>query len=322
MKKMLSLMTCAAAIIAAVSLSAPVYAKYPERPITMIVAYSAGGGTDVAARTLAPYIEKYLGGNIAVVDRPGASGVVGFTALSLAKPDGYTIGFINTPSIQAAVIENRAHFTMKDFAPIANVVSDPDAFNVRSDSNIKTLKDLIKYAKAHPGEITFGTTGIGSDDQLAALKFQRLTGTTMTHVPYPGNARVRSAILGGHIMLAVENISESIDDVHAGKLRALGQMGEKRWSEAPKVPTFKELGYDIFMKSDRGIAAPAGLPDAIKEKLATAIRKAINDPDFRKKAKQQLLPLNYLNPEDYAAMLARETAQLEQLWKEHPWIQE
>jgi tripartite-type tricarboxylate transporter receptor subunit TctC len=321
MKKLFSFIACAGAMVAAMTLSGPVYAKYPARPITMIVAYDAGGGTDVAARTLVPYIEKYLGGGtITVVNRPGASGVVGFTALSRAKPDGYTIGFINTPSIMTAVIEGRAPFTMKDFAPIANVVSDPDAFNVRADSNIKSLKDLVKYAKAHPGAITFGTTGIGSDDQLAALAFQRLAGIKMTHVPFSGNAPVDAALLGGHIKMAVTNISESIENIREGRMRALGQMGEKRWSGAPKVPTFKEQGYDVFIGSDRGIAAPAGLPNKIKAKLNTAIRKAIHDPGFRKKAKKQDLPLNYLGSKDFSALINKENTRFEKLWKQHPWI--
>lgn len=297
-------------------------AEYPERPITMIVAYNAGGGTDVAARTLAPYIAKHLGNNasIVIVNKPGAGGEVGFTELALAKPDGYTIGFINTPNMLTIPIARKARYTLASFAPIANVVEDAGAFSVLPSRNMKTLKDLVTYAKANPGKVTYGSTGIGSDDHLAALSFERLAGVKMKHVPFSGSAKMRAAVLGGHVMLADMNISEAIAEVDEGKLVALGQMGETRWSGAPNVPTFKEQGYDIVMGSMRGMAAPAGTDPAIVAKLDAAVKAAINDPEFQVQAKKQKLPLNYIDSKTFEKVLQTQTKTFEQLWKEDPWV--
>ena len=316
MKKLL--MASALAVVGVASAQA----GYPERPITMLVAYSAGGGTDVAARTLAPYIAKHLGNNasIVIVNKSGAGGEVGFTELALSKPDGYTIGFINTPNILTIPIARKARYTLASFAPIANVVEDAGAFSVLPTHNIKTLKDLVAYAKANPGKATYGSTGIGSDDHLAALSFERLAGVKMKHVPFQGSAKMRAAVLGGHVMIADMNISEAIAEVDEGKLVALGQMGEKRWSGAPNVPTFKEQGYDIIMGSMRGIAAPAGTDPAIVAKLDAAVKKAIDDPEFQQKAKQQKLPLAYISSKDFQKVLQTQTKTFEQLWKDDPWV--
>lgn len=303
---------------------ASAHAEYPERPITMLVAYSAGGGTDVAARTLAPYISKYLGNDasIVVVNKPGAGGEVGFTELALAKPDGYTIGFINTPNMLTIPIARKARYTLDSFAPIANVVDDLGAFSVLPSRDMKDLKDLVAYAKANPGKVTYGSTGIGSDDHLAGLSFERLAGVKMKHVPFQGSAKMRAAVLGGHIMLASMNISEAIAEVDEGKLVALGQMGEKRWSGAPNVPTFKQQGFDIVMGSMRGVAAPAGVDKAIIAKIDDAIKKAIDDPEFQEKAKAQKLPLAYIGSAEYEKVLRYQDNLFKQLWKEDPWVKQ
>lgn len=320
MKK--TLVAIGAAVLSALAATSA-RAEYPERPITMIVAYSAGGGTDIAARTIVPYIEKYLGNNatITVLNKPGAGGEVGFTELARSKPDGYTIGFINTPNLLTIPIQRKTRYSLEDLAPVANIIYDPGAFSVRPDSGIKTLDELVKYAKENPGKVTYGTTGIGSDDHLAALAFERATGVKLKHVPFSGNADVRAAILGGHIMMASMNVSETVADAEAGNLVLLGQMAEQRWEGAPKVPTFKEQGYDIIMGSDRGIAAPAGVPEEALSKLSEAVQKAVQDPEFREKAKKQDLALSFQNTQQFQEHLKKVDATFEQLWKEQPWAQ-
>lgn len=300
-----------------------VHAEYPERPISMIVAYSAGGGTDIAARTLAPFIEKHLGkgASIVVLNKPGAGGEIGFTELAQAKPDGYTIGFINTPNILTIPIQRKARYSLESFTPIANVIDDPGAFNVQASSNIKGLQDLVAFAKANPLKVTYGTSGIGSDDHLSAMQFERLAGVKLKHVPFPGAADVRTAVLGGHVTMASMNISEAITDVEAGTLSSLGQMGRARWSGATKVPTFKEQGFEIYNGSMRGIAAPAGMPGDIVARLENAVKAAINDPDFQEKAKQQALPLAFMDAKTYANELKSLTATFQTLWQEEPWVQ-
>ncbi|TKW66091.1 MAG: tripartite tricarboxylate transporter substrate binding protein [Paracoccus denitrificans] len=300
------------------------YAEYPERPINMIVAYSAGGGTDIAARTLAPYIEKHLGegASIVVLNRPGAGGEIGFTELAQAEPDGYTIGFINTPNLLTIPIQREARYSLESLTPIANVIDDPDAFSFLPSSEIKTIEDLIAYAKENPGQVTYGTTGLGSDDHLSALEFERMTGVELKHIPFPGNADVRTAVLGGHVMMASMNISETMADVEEGTLHALGQMATERWSGAADIPTFQEQGYDIIMGSMRGIGAPGNLPEDIADKLEAAVKAAVEDPEFQEKAKQQHLALSYLGSEAYLAELQALHTTFEELWATEPWAQE
>lgn len=297
-------------------------AAYPEAPIKMVVAYGAGGGTDIVARVMAPYIAKYLGNNASVVvlNRPGAGGGIGFAEVANAAPDGYTIGFINTPNVLTIPIERKASFHWQGFDLLGNVIDDPGNFSVHADNPIKNLADLVAYAKANPGGVTYGTTGIGSDDHLAALMFQRAAGVKLTHVPFKGAAEVHQAIASKQITMAAMNIGEALQYQKGGTpLRHLGQMSNGRSNLAPAVPTFQEQGFDIVMASLRGIAAPKGLPPAVREQLVTAIQKAAADPEFQAKAASSFAPLRYLPPAKYEAELKEAEVGFKQLWKDNPW---
>ena len=320
---MTKILKIAAAASLAVLMASPAHAEYPERPIEMVVAYSTGGGTDVAARTLAPFIERYLGNDasIVIVNRPGAGGEIGFTALGLSDPDGYTIGFINLPTIITVPISRDTRYKMEDIQAISGVVYDPGAFSVRPGSEFTTLDQLVAYARENPRAVTYATSGVGGDDHLAALQFSRIAGIEMIHVPFPGAGEVRAAVLGGHITMAAMNISEAIELVEQGKLISLGQMGEERWEGAPEVPTFKEQGYDVIMGSNRGIGAPAGIPEDVLNALQKAIASAVQDPEFLEAAARQNLPLAYQNAADFQSYLNDLTADLQQIWDEQPWIQ-
>lgn len=314
----------AAAAVALILPAGVALAEYPTRPITMIVAFSAGGGTDIAARTLVPYIEEHLGdgASIVVVNRPGAGGEVGFTELAQAEPDGYTIGFINTPNLVSIPIERNARYSLDDIQPVANIVYDPGAFSVLADSDIRTLDDLIAFAEENPGQATYGTTGIGSDDHLAALQFEQMTGVTLRHIPFGGQADVRAAALGGHIMIANMNISEAIPDINEDTLHPLGQMAEERWEGAPDVPTFREQGFDIVTGSHRGIGVPAGVPEDVVSRLQDAIKAALEDPRFQERAAQQQLPLHFMDAEELEATLRAQHETLTELWEIDPWVQQ
>jgi len=297
-------------------------AEYPERPITMIVAYSAGGGTDVAARTLVPYLEKYLGNDASIVvsNKPGAGGEVGFTTLAHAKADGYTIGFINAPNILTIPIQRKARYTMEDIQPVANVVYDPGAFGILPSAGIENLDQLIAYAKENPGKVTYGTAGAGSDDHLAVLSLEREHGVKFRHVPFNGNADVRAALLGGHIKMASMNVTEMVSDSEEGTVIVLGQMAKERWEGAAAIPTFLEQGYDIVMGANRSLGAPAGIPAEALEKLSAATEKAMNDPAFLAAAKDQGLALYYMNAEDFSVSLQSLNEGYKALWAEQPWI--
>jgi tripartite-type tricarboxylate transporter receptor subunit TctC len=311
-------------LLSAAAIAAPgvAMAAYPEQPIKMIVAYGAGGGTDIVARVMAPYIAKYLGNNasIVVVNRPGAGGGIGFTEVANAPADGYTIGFINTPNVLTIPIERKASFHWQGFDLLGNVIDDPGNFSVHADSPIKNLKDLVAYAKANPGAVSYGTTGIGSDDHLAALMFERAAGVKLTHVPFKGAAEVHNAVASKQIFMAAMNIGEALQYAKGGSpLRQLGQMSTSRTNLAPAIPTFKEQGYDIVMASLRGIAAPKGLPAPLREQLVNAVQKAAADPEFQAKAANYFAPLRYLPPARYEAELREAETGFRQLWKDMPW---
>lgn len=310
--------------VLAVLLLAPamVLAAYPDRPINMIVSYSPGGGTDLVARAIAPYIEKYLGNNAKVViqNRPGAGGGIGFAALATSPPDGYTIGFINTPNVFTIPIERQAGYTIDKFEALGNIVDDPGNFSVMADSPVKNLKDLAALAKSKPGEITVGSSGVGSDDHLAMLLFSRIAGVKMNHIPMKGAADVKNGLMARQIDVAAVNIGEALQTVAGGtQMRQLGVMAAQRTNLAQDVPTFAEQGFKVELSSLRGIGAPKGLPPAIKQQLASAIEKAANDPEFKKKAVELYAPLRYLPPAELDAYLRKSDTDFRQLWKEMPW---
>lgn len=311
---------CAGA--AAASVSALSSAAYPDQPINMIIAYAPGGGTDIVGRALVPFIEKHLGGSakVNVVNRPGASGDIGFTALANATPDGYTIGFINTPPILTTPIERKANYTWQSYDLLGNVVDDPGTFCVHNDSPHKTLADIAAFAKANPKAVTLGSTGVGSDDHLAMLMFERAAGVKMTHVPFKGSSETRTAITGKHIVIAAINVGEALQYMKGGTpIRCLGQMTAARMAMASSWPTFKEQGFNFEMASLRGLAAPRGLPAPIRDQLVAAIGRAIADPEFKALAERAFAPVRYLAPAAYATELREAEAQFRQLWKELPW---
>jgi len=294
--------------------------SFPDRAITMIIGYPAGGGTDVAGRLLARVMEKDLGQSIVVVNRPGAGGEIGFTELARAQPDGHTIGFINTPTVMTIPIERpQARFRLDDFSPIANIVDDPGAIWVRPDNPFRGAADLVAEAKRRPGEISYGTSGVGSDDHLAMLALERLTGAKFLHIPFAGGAPVRTAIVSRQIDLGVANIGEGIADAKQGLMRALGVMGRERWEGAPEVATFREQGFDIVDGSMRGLAAPAGVPRPVLDRLSLAVRRTMADPEFIAGATQLQLPLRYLDPDAYRTELQHMDEGFRTLWARHPW---
>ncbi|WP_459617042.1 tripartite tricarboxylate transporter substrate binding protein [Bordetella sp. 2513F-2] len=316
--------TLLALAIAMATAASAAHAAYPERPINLIVSYGPGGGTDLVARMMAPFLQKYLGNDarIVVLNRPGAGGAIGFAELARAQPDGYTIGFINTPNLLTIPIERETPFTWRSYDLLGNLIDDPGGFTVHQDSPVKTLGELAAYAKANPGKVTVGTTGTGSDDHIAMLQFQRATGTTLNHVPYKGAGEVRGAIAGQQIMVGAINVGEALQYIKGGTpIRFLGQMSKDRSDLAPDVPTFAEQGYAVQQASLRGLAAPKGLPAEVRDKLVEAVARTVEDPEFRKKSAELYAPLRYLPPAQYTAELEEGEAAYRALWRDMPWIE-
>jgi tripartite-type tricarboxylate transporter receptor subunit TctC len=311
-----------AALAAAVPFATPALGQgawTPDRSVTLVVAFAAGGGTDLAARTIARFMERDLGVSVVVLNRPGAGGEIGFSELARARPDGYTVGFINTPHIVTLPIERRTRFQLSDFTLIANIVDDPGGIWVLADSPYRSLADLLAAARARPETIGYGTTGIGSDDHLAMLALERTSGARFLHVPFAGSAQVKQNLLSRAIPVAVMNVAEGVIEQRQGVLRPLAQMGETRWAPVGDVPTLRELGFDVIEGSMRGMAAPAGMPPAVLERLALSVRRTVDDPEFQAAAVQQNLPLRFLGPDAYAAELRALQTRYQALWAAHPW---
>ena len=293
-----------------------------DQPINLIIAYAPGGGTDIIARNIVPFIEKHLGdgARFNVLNRPGAGGGIGFGAIAAAPNDGYTIGFVNTPPVITIPIERSVPWTWQSFDLLGNVVDDPGTFCVHNDSPHKSLASIQAFAKANPGKVTVGSTGVGSDDHLAMMMFEKTAGVKLTHVPYKGSADTRTAIIGKHIEIAAINVGEALQYLKGGSpIRCLGQMTAARMSMAPDWPTFKEQGYNFEMASLRGIVGPKGMPPAIRDRIARAIERAVADPAFKISAENAFAPVRYLGPAAYEAELKSADVTFRALWKELPW---
>ena len=203
----------------------------------------------------------------------------------------------------------------KDFAPVAMVAYSPHLLAVSTKVPANTPAELVAYAKSRPGEVTYGSTGVGSDDHLSALMLERAAGIQMTHVPFKGTAEVHNAVLSKQITVAAMNIGEALQYVKGGsKIRQLGQMSEARTTLAPQVPTFKEQGYPIIMASLRGMAAPKGLPPAITQRLRAALQEGLKDPAIRKRL-QEGGAIPAAGQEDIIAVMREDSARYAALVK-------
>lgn len=293
---------------------------WPDRPIELVVGFAPGGGTDLTARALAVFLEKELGGSVVVVNKPGASSAIALSYVARAKPDGYTLAMTNMPGLVSLPIERDPGFAVDDFTYLANLVRDPSAFSVAMDSPYKSLADLISAARANPGQISYGSTGVGTDDHLAMVLFQDLTGTKLNHVPYNGAGPLRTAVLGGHTVIGGINLGEAMP-YHGKSMRILAQASANRSPLAPDVPTFKEQGVDLVFASERGIVAPKGLPPEIERKLADALERVAADPAFREKMAQQFTEMDYLAGPQWRERLKRDDQVLRAIWAKTPWVE-
>ncbi len=290
-------------------------AEFPTKEVQIIIPYAAGGATDLIFRALAATTGKYLGKAVIVVNRPGGGGTIGVTEVAQAKPDGYTLLSAITP-LTILPHQVKTTFTYKSFEPIINVVKDPGMFLVRSDSPWKSLSEFLDYAKKNPEMITVGNSGAGGGVHLIALAFQKAAGVKFNHIPFAGGGPSVTALLGGHINAVSVSPPEGIEHVKAGKLKIIALFAEKRFELFPDVPTVKEQGIDFTMGQWRGLAAPKGTPPEVVKKLHDAFKKGMEDPVFIKNAKDMVVNLSYLGPEDFGKLMARDHEFYEKLVKE------
>ncbi|MCK8786114.1 tripartite tricarboxylate transporter substrate binding protein [Roseomonas sp. NAR14] len=312
--------------LAAAPLARPALAQpaWPVgRPIEMVVGFAPGGGTDVMLRAMAIFLAAELpGANFVVSNRPGAGGETAYVAIQNARPDGYTIGGLNTPGYLSVPIERRVRYDRSKIRTIARLVDDPTAFVVHQDSPYRTLADLVADAKRRPGRISVGSSGVGTDDHLGLTLFQAVTGTEFIHAPYAGAGLVKNALLARHIDVAGLNLGEiGMLGQDRPALRPLAAMGAQRWDLMPDVPTFREQGYDVLMTSERGIGAPRGTPDEIALRLQEAIARVVAKPEWAEKARQLELPMAYLPGAEWEAQMPEQEARYRRIWERTPWQQ-
>ncbi len=219
------------------------------------------------------------------------------------------------------LIERRVRYERAKMRPIARLVDDRTALVVRQVSPYKTLRDLVEAARRRPGTISVGSSGVGTDDHLGLTLLQAATGTDFIHTPYAGAGLVKNAVLAGHIDVAGLNLGEIgiLNRQDAPPLRALAAMGEKRWELMPDVPTFREEGVDAVMTSERGLAAPRGIPDEVAARLEGAVARVMAKPEWLEKAKQLELPLAYLPGAEWEAQMPAQEARYRRIWEATPW---
>jgi tripartite-type tricarboxylate transporter receptor subunit TctC len=297
--------TVACVIAAVFSFAAPLAAlaqTFPAKPITLICPWPPGGSTDTHMRQYAQIASKYVGQSIVIENRPGASGLLGPTTMAkTAQPDGYTLAQMPVSAFRVPHIQKVEWDPIKDFTYIIGITGYTFGVVVKSDSQIKTLKDLIDYAKANPGKLSYGSTGNGTSPHLLMEELGMKAGVQFLHVPFKGNADSTQALMGGHVM-AQSDATGWGRHVDAGAFRLLVTFGEKRtkWN----APTAKELGIDIVSYSPYGWVGPKGMDPKVVRFLHDAFRKALDDPEHMKSLAQFDQVYWYKSSEDYAKWAA------------------
>ncbi len=271
---------------------------FPAKPIRLICPWPAGGSTDAVMRALAESAGKALGGTVVIDNKPGASGMLGPNELVNAKPDGYTLSQLTIGVLRLPHMQKMQFDPLKDFTYVACLTGYTFGIVVRADSPIKSIKDLVDFAKANPEKFTFGSTGNGTTPHLAVEEFASKAGIKLTHVPFKGNADGMQALLGGHIM-AHSDATGWGPHVEAGTCRLLATYGSKRTKRWPQIPTLTELGYDTVSDSPFGIGAPKGMDPALTQRLHDAFKKTLEDPAVLASFEKYDQSVIYMNTAEY-----------------------
>jgi tripartite-type tricarboxylate transporter receptor subunit TctC len=303
------LVRLAAASIAAPSLTAFAQASkgqgFPAKPIKLVIAFPAGGPTDITMRSLADNASKVLGQPVIVENKPGAGGTLPAQQLQLAQPDGYTVAQIPLGVFRLPYTTKINWHPVNDIAYVLNVTGYAFGMVVPTDSPLKTWTHFVGWAKANPGRLTYGSTGTLTSPHLTTELIAQKLGIQLQHIPYKGSADLAQAIVGGHVMAASDSTGFA-PLVEAGKLRVLNTWGEKRLARFPDAPTLKELGLDIVQNSPFGIGAPRGTPPAVIKRLHDGFKKAMEEPSYvQALARYDMVPM-YMSSAGYARF-AQET---------------
>jgi tripartite-type tricarboxylate transporter receptor subunit TctC len=283
-------------------------AKFPNRPLQLIVPYAAGGAVDQTARLLQQGMEKRLGQSVLVVNRPGASTTLGTLQVARSAPDGHTLVMVSLPHVSNPSLLKEVPYAQSDFAPVATVTNQWSVLVVNPLLPVKTLTDVIVYIRARPpGAINVGTFGIGTSAHLAAMQFEAMIGARLQMVHYRGGAPTAVGVMTGEVQMAFGTALSAGGGIAGGQLRAIAVTSEKRLAMFADVPTAREQGLDFVHSSWFGILAPAGTPDAILRRLYDVIKDTMAQPDVQKPIHDAGNEVWVTAPEEFSHFIAEET---------------
>lgn len=300
------------------ALPASAQANYPAKPITIVVPFAAGGTTDILARVIGEALKTELGQPVVIDNRAGAGGNIGGALAAKAAADGYTLfmGTVGTHAINASLYKKMPFDHVKDFAPLTRVAMVPNLLVAHPSRPYRTVQELIAYAKANPGKVTYGSSGNGSSIHLSGELFNSLAKVDMIHVPYKGSAPAVSDLIGGQIDIMFDNMPSAIQHVRSGRLKAIAVTTARRSPELPNVPTIAEAGVPGYEATSWfGMFAPAATPAPIVARLNTALVKVLGDAQVKKKLAEQGAEPYAEKPEQFAEFIRKETAKWSQVVK-------
>ncbi len=280
---------------------------YPARPITLLAPSAPGGSTDAVCRALAEAVSRHLGGSVVVENRPGAGGALATVSMASAKPDGYTLSLMPLAVYRIALMQKMPFDPLRDVSYVAAIGGYVFGVAVAADAPHKTLADVLAYAKRHPGEVTYGHAGVGTTPHLAMEELAMKAGVQLTPVPYKGSVEALAALLGKQVTL-MSGTTEFAPHVESGRLRVLATLGAQRAKAFPDVPTLRESGVDIVNESPFGIGVPRGTDPVIVRTLQDAFKAALQDPRVQQVYERYMLPMLYMNSQDYEAFARRTVA--------------
>jgi tripartite-type tricarboxylate transporter receptor subunit TctC len=284
-------------LVGSAMLAGPALAQHwePTKPIQLIVGFSPGGGTDVIARAIAAGSQEVMPQPMIVINKPGASGVIAADAVSRAAPDGYTLLVAGGSESTSLPNHQQVSYKQASFRPIGHVIRLRMMVVVKNDGKIRNFQDLVKLAKANPGKLAYGTSGVGSLTHSMMLMVNKAAGIDTFHVPYKGDADVVTGMLGDQVQIGLGSPDQFKSWIDSGKLIALTLSSNDRFPGLPNVPTLKELGYDIYLENMKGVVAPAGLPDEIYTYLNEKLRKAMETEAFRNIVAKSNFEVQYMD---------------------------
>lgn len=283
-------------------------ADYPTRPIRMVVAYAPGGTTDFAARVTAPKLGELLGQTVVVDNRPGAGSILGTDLVAKGAPDGYTLLMADTAfGITPAIYDKLPFNAQKDFATISQIMSVGNALVVHPAVAARSVRDVVELAKAKPGQLTYGSGGVGTPLHMAGEQLKVAAGINMLHVPHKGAAPAMASLLGGQITMVFPTLTLAVPQVKSGKLRVLAVTNAKRVASLPDTPTMAEAGYPaVNATSWFGLVAPARVSKAIQGRIAGEVAKVVLMPDVRERIDAQQGEVVGSTPAEFAQFVATE----------------